>query len=153
MRNSLLCLVSHVRQTKSLAANLAVSRINHQVMFFTQPSRKLQHVDFFVVFHAGQRLRTKSFLGEKIESRTAYPIVHKRIGACVTGVTRVEAFLKDFVEFGLERMNVSDAWCTRRHVLSLLVLELEEIKIESAVRYFPGACKRLFRNGKQRKPW
>src|SRR5262245_33635590 len=149
MRNSLLCLVSHVRQAESLAADLAVPGINHQVMFFPQPSRKLQHVDAFVVFHAGQRLRTKSFLGEKIESRTAHPIVHKRIGAGVTGVTRLKAFLKNFIEFELQRMNVSNAWCTRRHVLSLLAFELEEIKIESSVRYFRGACERLFRNGEQ----
>src|SRR4029078_3373161 len=151
MRNSLLCLVSHVRQTKSLAADLAVSGINHQVMFFPEPFCEVQNVDAFIVFHARQRFRAKAFLGKKIESCTAHPIVHERIRASVTSITRLKAFLENFIEFGLERMNVSDAWCTRRHVLSLFALEFEEIEIESAVLYFPRAYKRLFRNGEQRK--
>ena len=73
MRNSLLCLVAHVRQAKSLAADFPVTGINHQVMFFPHLSRELQHVDAFIVFHAGQRFRAESFLGEKIESCPAHP--------------------------------------------------------------------------------
>src|SRR5262249_57886538 len=101
MRNSLLSLVPHVRETKSLAADLAVPGINHQVMFFPQPPREVQHVDAFIVFHAGERLRAESFLCKKIESRTAHPIVHERIRARVTSVTRFEAFLENFVELAL----------------------------------------------------
>src|SRR6476661_9047183 len=142
MRNSLLCLISHVRQTKSLAADLAVPGINYQMMFFPQPFSEVQNVDASIVFHAGQCLRTKSFLGEKIESCTAHPIVHERIRARVTSITRLETFRENFIEFGLERMNVPNARRTRRHVLSLLALELQEIEIESAVRYFPSARKR-----------
>src|SRR5262249_44323277 len=106
MRNSLLCLVSHVRQPKSLPADLAVSGINHQVMFFTQPFGEVQNVDAFVVFHACQRFRAKAFLRKKIESLTAHPIVHERISASVTSITRLETFLENFIEFGLESMNV-----------------------------------------------
>src|SRR5215472_4599394 len=149
MRNSLLSLVPHVRETKSLAADLAVPGINHQMIFFPQPPREVQHVDAFIVFHASQRLRAESFLCKKIESRTAHPIVHERIRARVTSVTRFEAFLENFVELGLERMNVPNARRTRRHELSLLALKLQKIEIKSAMRYFPGACKRLFRNGEQ----
>ena len=109
MRNSLLCLVSHVRQAKSLPADLAVTGINHQMMFFPQLSRELQHVDALVVFHAGERLSAESFLGKKIESRTAHPIMHERIRACVTSVTRLEAFLENFVQLELKRVNVPDA--------------------------------------------
>src|SRR5262245_46497980 len=146
MRNSLLCLIPHVRQAKSLAADLAVTGINHQMMFFPQLFHDLQHVDAFIVFHAGQRLRAEPFLGKKIESRTAHPIVHERIGACVTSVTRFETFLENFIELELERVNVPDARRTRRHPLRLLAPELQKIEIKSAIRNFPGACKRLFRN-------
>src|SRR5436305_15194062 len=97
MRNSLLCLVSHVRETKSLPADLAVTGINHQMMFFPQPSGEVQNVDAFVVFHAGQRLRAKPFLGKKIESRTADPIVHERMRACVTIVSLFETFPETFI--------------------------------------------------------
>src|SRR5262245_33809193 len=151
MRNSLLCLVPHVRQAKSLAADLAVTGINHQVMFFSQPSGEVQNVDAFIVFHTGERLRAKPLLGEKIESGTAHPLMHKRIGARVTGVTRFKSFLKNFIELELERMNMPDARRTRSHVLSLLALELEEIEIKSAIRDFAGTCKTFFRNGEQRK--
>src|SRR6266545_3250454 len=146
MRNSLLCLVSHVRQAKGLAANLAVTGINHQLMSFPQFSRYLQHVDSFVVFYAGERLGAESFLGKKIESRTAHPIVHERICACVTSVTRLETFLENFVQLVLERVNVSDARRARRHPLRLLFLELQKIEIKSAIRNFVGPFERFLRN-------
>src|SRR6476660_8090393 len=97
MRNSLLCLVPHVRQAKSLAADFPVTGINHQMMFFPQPSREVQNVDALIVFHAGEGLGTEPFLGKKIESRAAHPIVHELVGACMTSVTRLEAFLENFV--------------------------------------------------------
>src|SRR5262249_36503776 len=140
----LLCLVPHIRQPKSLAADLAVTRINHQMMFLPQPFREVQYVDAFIVFHAGERLRTESFLGKKIEPRTAHPIVHKRIRACMTSVTRLESLLQNFLKLGLERVNVPDARRTRRHPLRLLVPELQEIEIESAIRNFAGAFERFF---------
>src|SRR5215212_1804643 len=133
MRNCLLGFVSHVREAKSLAADFPVTGINHQVMFFPQPSRELQHVDAFIIFYAGQRLRAESFLGKKIESGTAHPIVHERICACVTSVTRFEAFLENFIELGLKRMNVPYAWRAWRHVLSLFPFELQKIEIKSAI--------------------
>src|SRR5215469_13872967 len=136
MRNSLFCLVAHIRQTKSLAADLAVTGINHQMMFFAQLSREIQHVDTSIVLHACERLRPESFLGKKIESRTTHPIVNEPICAGMTSVARFEPFLEDFIELGLERMNVPNARRTRRHELSLLALELQEIEIKSAIRYF-----------------
>src|SRR5262245_31598852 len=149
MRNSLLRLVSHVRQAKGLAADLAVPRINHQMMFFPQPSGQLEDIDAFIVFHAGKRLRAEPFLGKKIESRTAHPLVHESIRARMTSITRFKTFLENFIELGLERMNMPYARRTRRHELSLLALKLQKIEIKSAMRYFPGACKSLFRNGEQ----
>src|SRR6478672_414001 len=146
MRNSFLSLVPHVRQTKSVPANLAVTGINHQMMFFPQSSREVQNVDAFIVFHAGERLRAEPFLGKKIESSAADPIVHERIGACVTSVTRLEAFLENFVQFELERVNVSDARRARRHELRLLAFELQEIEIKSAIRNFVGSFERFVRN-------
>src|SRR5262249_33709393 len=104
---------------------------------------ELQHVDALIVFHARQRFRAEPFLGKKIESRTAHPIVHERVGAYVTSVTRFETFLENFIEFELERMNVPNARRARRHPLRLLALELQEIEIKSAIRNFPGACKRF----------
>src|SRR5213075_462495 len=149
MRNSLLCLVAHVRQPKSFAANLAVTGIDHQMMLFPQPSRELEHVDAFDVLHARERLGAESFLGEKIESRTAHPIVHERIGACVTSVTRFKTFLENFIELELERVNMPDARRTRRHPLRLLALELQEIEIKSAIGNFVGPFERFLRNGEQ----
>src|SRR5262249_19659789 len=149
MRNSFLCLVPHIRQTKSLTTDLAVTGVDHQMMLFPQPSREVDYVDAFTVFHAGECLGAKAFLGKKIEARTAHPIVHKRIGACVTRVTRFETLLENFIELELERVNMSNARRTRRHELRLLCPELQKIEIESAIRNFPGASKRLFRNRKQ----
>src|SRR4029077_11007786 len=128
MRNSFLSLVPHVRQTKSVPADLAVTGINHQMMFFPQSFREVQNVDAFIVFHAGERLSAKPFLGKKIESSAAHPIVHERTCACVTSVTRLKPFLENFVKLGLERVNVSDARRARRHELSLLAFELQEIE-------------------------
>ena len=84
-----------------MPTDLAVTRINHQMMFFSQFPGELQHVDAFIVFHAGQRLRAEPFLGEEIESRTAHPIMHERIGACVTSVTRFETLFENFIELEL----------------------------------------------------
>src|SRR4029077_18103110 len=128
MGNGFVRFVSHVRQAKSLAADLAVTGINHQMMFFTQSSREVQNVDTFIIFHAGERLSAEPFLGKKIESSAAHPIVHERICACVTNVTRLKPFLENFVKLGLERVNVSDARRARRHELSLLAFELQEIE-------------------------
>src|SRR5215469_8214516 len=123
MRNRLLCLISHVRQAKSLSADLAVTGINHQMMFFPQLPREVQDIDAFIVFHAGERLGSKPFLGKKIESCTAHPIVNESIRARMTSITRFKALLENFIELGLKRMNVPDARRTRRHELSLLILK------------------------------
>src|SRR5256885_2871155 len=152
MRNSLLCLVAHVRQPKSLAANLAVTGIDHQMMLFPQPSRELEHVDAFNVLHARERLGPESFLGKKIESRTAHPIVHERIRACVTSVTRFKTFLENFIELELKRVNMPDARRTRRHPLRLLVLELQKVEIKSAIHDLVGPFESFLRNRKQGKP-
>src|SRR5215472_4293304 len=103
MRNSLLCFVAHIRQPKSFTSNLAVTGINHQMMFFPQLSREVQDIDAFIVFHAGKRLRAEPFLGKKIESCTAHPIVHERIRARMTSITRFEAFMENYNEIRLER--------------------------------------------------
>src|SRR5512133_2572588 len=134
MGNGFVRFVSHVGQAKSLAPDLAVTGINHQMMFFPQPSGEVQNVDASTVFHAGEGLGAEPFLGKKIESSAAHPIVHERIGACVTSVTRLEAFLENFIQLELERVNMSDARRARRHKLRMLALELQEIAIESAIR-------------------
>src|SRR6476660_8410540 len=146
MGNGFVRLVPHVRQTKSVPADLAVTGINHQMMFFTQSSREVENVDAFIVFHASQRLSAESFLGKEIESSAAHPILHERICACVTSVTRFKPFLENFVQLGLERVNVSDARRARRHELSLLAFELQEIEIKSAIRNFVGSFERFLRN-------
>ena len=46
---------------------------------------------------------------------------------------------------------MSDAWRAGRHPLGLLLFELEEIEIETAVRHFLGACESLFGNGEERE--
>src|SRR6478672_7068736 len=139
MGNGFVRFVPHVRQAKSLTADLAVTGINHQMMFFPQPLRELQDVYAFAVFHAGKRLGAVTFLGKKIESGAAHPIVHERICARMTSVTHLKPFLENFVQLGLERVNVSDARRTRRHELSLLTLELQEIEIKSAIGNLVGS--------------
>src|SRR3954463_14941134 len=151
MRNRFVRLVAHIRQPKSLSTDLAVTGINHQMMFFPQPSGEVENVYPLTVFHAGERLRAESFLGKKIESNAAHPIMHKPICACVTSITRFEAFLENFVQLELERVNVSDARRARCHPLSLLASELQEIEIKSAIRNFVGSFERFVRNRKQRK--
>src|SRR5438874_83949 len=117
------------------------------MMFCSQFPRQLQHVDAFIVFHAGQCLRAKPFLGKEIESCAAHPIMYESIGTGMPSVTRVQAFFEDLIELGFERMNVPDARRARRHPLCLLIPELEEIEIKSAIRNFLGARESLFRNG------
>ena len=129
-----------------MAADLAVTGVNHQMMFFPQPSREVQNVDAFTVFHAGERLGSETFFGKKIESSAAHPIVHERIGACVTSLTRLEAFPENFIQLELERVNMSDARRARRHKLRLLALELQEIEIKSAIRNFAGSFECFVRN-------
>src|SRR5437773_1837320 len=51
-------------------------------------SCELEHVDAFVVFYAGERFRTESFLGEKIEPSTPHPIMHHCVRARVSSKTR-----------------------------------------------------------------
>src|SRR5678815_5945679 len=116
------------------------------MMFFPQPSREVQNVDPLIVFHAGERLGAEPFLGKKIESSAAHPIVYERVGPCVTSVARLKAFLENFVQLELERVNVSDARRARRHVLSLLALKLQKIEIKSAIRNFVGPFERFLRN-------
>src|ERR1051325_4254946 len=123
------------------------------MMFFPEPFRHLEHVDSFVVFHAGECLRAKAFFGKKIESCAAHPLMHESIRPRVTSVTRFKTFLENLIKLRLERMNLPDARRARRHELSLLVLKLQEIEIKSAIRDFAGACKPLFRNGEQCKSW
>src|SRR3954468_24636782 len=117
MGNGFVRFVSHVRQAKSLAADLAVTGINHQMMFFPQPSREIQNIEAFTVLHASERLSAEPFLGKKVESSATHPIVHERICTCVTSVTRLETFLENFVQLELERVNMSDARRARRHPL------------------------------------
>src|SRR5437763_6941233 len=123
------------------------------MMFFPQLSGEVQNVDAFIVFHTGERLGPEPFLGKKIESRTAHPIVHERIRACVTSVTRFKTFLENFIELELERVNVSDARRTRRHPLRLLVLELQKVEIKSAIHNLVGPFESFLRNRKQRESW
>src|SRR5437773_6206075 len=108
-------------------------------MFLAKFLCELEHVDAFIVFHAGERFGTESFLGEKIESSAAHPIVHQRVRARVSSKTRLQAFLENFVKFGLQRVNVRDARRARRYPFSLTFLELKEIEIKSAIRNFFSA--------------
>src|SRR5437016_4491604 len=66
--------------------------------------------------------------------------------------TRFQTFLENFVELRLQRVDVRDAWCAWRQPLRLLLPELQEIKIKSAIRNLLRACKRFLRSGEQRKP-
>src|SRR4051794_7376851 len=116
------------------------------MMFFPQRSRELKNVDAFIVFHAGECFRAESFFGKKMESSATHPLVHERICACVTSVTRLEAFLEDFVQLKLKRVNVPDTRRARRHPLCLLVFELQEIEIKSAIRNFLSSFERFVRN-------
>src|SRR5262249_57792958 len=134
-----------------LTADLSVTGINHQMMFRSQLSGELQHVDSLTVFHARQRFRAKPFFSEETEPRAAHPVVHQRIGAGMTSITRIEAFLENFVELELERVDVPNAGCAQRHPLRLLFPELQEIKIKPAVCNFFGPCACFLRTPQQRK--
>src|SRR5438034_8163191 len=94
-------------------------------------SCELEHVDAFVVFYAGERFRTESFLGKEIEPSAAHPIVHQRVRASVSSKTRLKALVENFVKFGLQRVDVRDTGRARRYPFSLIFLELQEIEIKS----------------------
>ena len=151
MRNRFLSFVAHIRQAEGLATDLSITRIDHQMMFSSQFPRKLQHIDAFIVFDARQCLCAEPLPGEEFEPNATHPIMHERIGANVTGITRFQPFLEDLIELVFERMNVPDARRAGRHPLGLFAPELQEIEIKSAIRNFLRARKGLFRNGEQRK--
>ena len=75
--------------------------------------------------------------------------MHERIGAGVSSKALLQAFFENFAELGLQCMDVSNARSAWRHPFCLLLLELEEIEIKSAVRDLFCARERLIRNRKQ----
>src|ERR1700737_635650 len=56
MRNSFFGFVAHVGEAESFATEFAVAGVDDEMMFLTQPPRKIDDVDAFAVFDAGQRL-------------------------------------------------------------------------------------------------
>src|SRR6266480_98608 len=119
------------------------------MMFLPKFSCELQHVDALIVFHAGERFRTKSFLGKEIEPGAAHPIVHHCVRARVSSKTRLKALVENFSKLELQRVDVRDAGRARRYPFSLIFLELQEIEIKSAIWNFFSARECFFRNGKQ----
>ncbi len=63
----------------------------------------------------------------------------------------IESFLENFVELGLQRVNVRDARRALGYPFGSLLFEFKEIEIETAVRNFFGAHEGFFGNGEQRK--
>ena len=59
---------------------------------------ELQDVDTLIVFHAGERFRAESFLGEEIEPRASHPLVHERVGLRMPSKTRFQTFFENLVE-------------------------------------------------------
>src|SRR5206468_865277 len=151
MRDGLLRFISHVREPKSLASNFSVTGINHQMMLLPKFLCELEHVDILIVFHAGERFRAESFLGEEIEPRASHPIMHHRVRARVSSKTRLETLVENFSKLELQRVDVRDAGRAWRYPFSLIFLELKEIEIKSAIRNFFSARECFFRNGEQRK--
>ena len=84
MRNVFFGFVAHVGKAEGMAFEFAVAWVDHEVMFFAQVPREFQDVDAACVLDAGECLRAETFFGEKVEAGAADPVVHKRIGACVT---------------------------------------------------------------------
>src|SRR6266550_7019691 len=120
-------------------------------MFLPKFPCELEHVDAFIVFHAGERFRTESFLGKEIEPSAAHPVVHHRVRARVSSKTRLQTFFENFVKLELQRVDVRDAGRARRYPFSLIFLELQEIEIKSAIWNFFSARECFFGGGEQRK--
>jgi hypothetical protein len=99
VRNRFFGFVAHVGKAEGLTPDFAVTRVDDEVVSFTKFPCKCENIDAFVVLHAGERFRSKSFLSEKVEAGAANPIVHERVCARVPIKARVEAFVEDFVEF------------------------------------------------------
>src|SRR5437660_9139049 len=75
------------------------------------------------------------------------------VGLRVTSKSRFKTFLENFVELGLQRVNVTDAGRARRHPFSLLLLEFEEIEIVAAVWNSFRARESFVGNREERKAW
>src|SRR5437773_5045813 len=118
-------------------------------MFLPKFLCELEHVDAFIVFHAGERFRTESFLGKEIEPGAEHPVVHHCVRARMSSETHLKAFLENFVKLELQCVDVPNARSARRHPFCLLILELQEIEIKSAIRNLFSACECFLRNGKQ----
>src|ERR1700738_3649243 len=64
---------------------------------------------------------------------------------------RVEPFVEDFVELGLQSEDVADAGRGWRHPFGLLLFEFEEIEIVTAISLFFGASKSFLGNREERE--
>src|SRR5471032_2397420 len=102
-------------------------------MALLQLGHKVRNVDPTGVRHACERLRAIAFRREKTESAARDPVMHQGVGPGVPGVTIREPFREDVLELGLQREDVADAWCGWRHVSLGVLLELEEIKVVTAI--------------------
>ena len=56
MRNRFFGFIAHIREAKSFSTKFAITGIDDEVMFLAQASRKIDNVDVFGVFDAGQGL-------------------------------------------------------------------------------------------------
>src|SRR5207253_6744974 len=94
MRDGFLGFIAHVGETKGFAFDLPVTAVDDEMMFFTQVANEFRHVDFPIIFHAGESKRAKIFFGKKFETSPGHPVVNERIGASVTSKTRRQSFSK-----------------------------------------------------------
>src|SRR5437764_11730456 len=79
--------------------------------------------------------------------------MHEHVRPFVSSKARLQAFVENFIELRLQRVHMPNARRARRHPFCLLLLELEEIKVKTAVWDFLCASKCLLRNREQRKTW
>src|ERR1700704_1139885 len=79
--------------------------------------------------------------------------MHQSVSACMTSKARVQPLLEDLLQLRFQRVHVPNAGRARRHPFCLLLLELQKIKVKTAVRDSFCASKYFLRNGEQRKTW
>jgi len=149
MRNRFLGFVAHVGEPECLAFDFAVAAVDDEMMFGAQIADEFRDVDAAAVFHAGQRLRAKTFLGEEIEATFAHPIVNEGIGFGVALVTIRQPLSENIVELRLEGVDMPNARGGRSHIAFLVLLEFEEVEVIAAVSLCLRACETFFRDGKE----
>src|SRR5688572_16414236 len=137
--------IAHAGKAEGRAFDLPVTAIDQEspVLHDLLQPGDIHHAatGLRAIIHAGKRERFIALLREKCETMLLRPFAGELRERGVAEEALFESFGENVLELGSERVHVADARCARRHILLRVLLELDEIKVISAILHFPGALQ------------